>query len=90
MGKISRNIDRAAPVVMSGDSVAYLNFVDWKDQSRSFAGLAAYRWEDYDATGGGQPEHLSGKMVSRSIAKNSALGGFLPRPWNQPRAGPRL
>ena len=27
-------------------SVAYPNFVDWKDQNRSFAGLAALRWED--------------------------------------------
>jgi len=45
-------------------SVAYLNFVDWKEQNRSFAGLAAFRWNDYDVTGGGQPEHLSGKMVS--------------------------
>ena len=45
-------------------AVAYPNFVDWKQQSRSFERLAAFRWEDYDFTGGGQPEHLSGKMVS--------------------------
>jgi predicted permease len=45
-------------------AVAYPNFVDWKEQSRSFERLAAFRWEDYDLTGGGQPEHLSGKMVS--------------------------
>src|SRR5690242_19914342 len=25
--------------------------------------LAAFRWNDYDVTGKGQPEHLSGKMV---------------------------
>ena len=45
-------------------SIAYPNFVDWKDQSRSFERLAAFRWEDSDLAGGGQPEHLSGKMVS--------------------------
>lgn len=45
-------------------SVAYPNFVDWKDQNHSFASLAAFRWESYDLTGGGQPEHLNGKMVS--------------------------
>lgn len=45
-------------------SVACPNFVDWRDRNRSFAGLAAYRWDDYDITGGGQPEHVSGKMVS--------------------------
>ncbi len=45
-------------------SVAYPNFVDWRDQSRSFESLAALRWEEYDITGGGQPEHVRGKMVS--------------------------
>jgi predicted permease len=59
-------------------SVACPNFVDWKDQSRSFASLAAFRWEDYDVTGGGQPEHLSGKMVSadffRVLGINPVLG----------------
>jgi len=45
-------------------SVAYPNFLDWKEQNRSLEGLAAYRWENYDVTGGGTPEHLSGKMVS--------------------------
>ena len=44
-------------------SVAYPNFVDWKDQSRTLS-LAAFRWEDTDLSGSGQPEHLSGKMVS--------------------------
>src|SRR5512138_3242560 len=28
-------------------SVACPNFVDWRDQNHSFAGLAAVRWEDY-------------------------------------------
>jgi putative ABC transport system permease protein len=59
-------------------SVAYPNFVDWRDQNRSFAGLAAFRWEDCDITGGGQPEHLSGKMVSadffRVLGINPVLG----------------
>jgi len=59
-------------------SVAYPNFADWKDQNRSFRGLAAVRWEDYDVTGGGPPEHLSGKMVStdffRVLGINPVLG----------------
>jgi len=45
-------------------SVACPNFTDWKEQNRSFASLAAVRWEDYDISGEGQPEHLNGKMVS--------------------------
>lgn len=65
-------------------AVSYPNFVDWKDQNRSFAGLAAYRWEDYDITGGGPPEHLGGQMVSadffRVLGINPVLGrDFDPR-----------
>ncbi|HVP47883.1 MAG TPA: ABC transporter permease [Bryobacteraceae bacterium] len=68
----------------SSMSVAYPNFRDWKDQDRSFAGLAAFRWNDYDVSGGGEPEHLSGKMVSadffRVLGINPVLGrDFDPR-----------
>ena len=45
-------------------SVSYPNFLDWQKESRSFASLSAHRWTAYDLTGGGLPEHLSGKMVS--------------------------
>ncbi|MCW5981447.1 MAG: ABC transporter permease [Bryobacteraceae bacterium] len=59
-------------------AVAYPNFVDWNGQTRTFSGLAAFRWEDYDVTGEGRPEHLSGKMVSadffRVLGINPALG----------------
>ena len=65
-------------------SVACPNFLDWRDQNRSFAGLASYRWEDYDITGSGQPEHASGKMVSadffRVLGVHPVLGrDFDPR-----------
>ncbi len=59
-------------------SVACPNFLDWRDQNRSFEKLASVRWEDYDITGSGQPEHLSGKMVSsdffRVLGINPVLG----------------
>jgi predicted permease len=59
-------------------SVAYLNFRDWREQNRCFSSMAAIRWEDYDVTGGGQPEHLSGRMVSaeffRVLGIHPALG----------------
>jgi predicted permease len=66
-------------------AVAYPNFVDWKDQSRAFAGLAAFRWEDYDVTGGGQPEHLSGKMVSADFFRVLGINPVLGRDFD-PRA----
>ena len=63
-------------------SVACPNFVDWKDQNRSFAGLAAVRWEDYDVTGGGQPEHLSGKMVSADFFRVLGISPVLGRDFD--------
>jgi predicted permease len=45
-------------------SLAYPNFEDWQKENRSFESLAAHRWADYDLTGSGMPEHLSGRMVS--------------------------
>jgi predicted permease len=45
-------------------SLAYPNFQDWQKENRSFESLTAHRWADYDLTGSGMPEHLSGRMVS--------------------------
>ncbi len=63
-------------------SVAWLNFVDWKEQNRSFRGLAAMRWEDYDLTGGGQPEHLSGRMVSAGFFRVLGIHPVLGRDFD--------
>ena len=60
-------------------SVAYPNFVDWKDQSRSFAGLGAFRWEDFDLTGTAQPEHLTGKMISADFFRVLGVDPVLGR-----------
>jgi len=48
-------------------SLSYPNFVDWREQSRSFEGIAAFNWQDCNMTGAGEPEHLSGKRVSASF-----------------------
>ena len=57
----------------SSMSVSYPNFTDWRDQSGSFASMAAIRWEDFDVTGGSQPEHLSGRMVSAGFFRTLGL-----------------
>jgi len=69
-------------------SVAYLNFRDWREQSRSFASMAAIRWESYDVTGG-QPEHLSGRMVSAEFFRVLGIHPVLGRHFdtNEDRAG---
>jgi predicted permease len=63
-------------------SVACPNFVDWRDQNRSFTGLASFRWEDYDVTGGERPEHLSGKMVSADFFRVLGIRPVLGRDFD--------
>jgi len=64
-------------------SISYPNFLDWVRENRSFSALAAYREEDYNLTGMGEPERVSGEMVSATffpvLGVNPVLGRtFLP------------
>jgi hypothetical protein len=70
-------------------SVAYPNFRDWRDQNRCFSSIAAVRWEDYDVTGGGQPEHLEGRMVSAEFFRVVGIHPVLGRDFdlNEDRLG---
>ncbi len=45
-------------------SISYPNFLDWQRTNSTFASMAAYRHQDFDVTGGGDPEHVRGGMVS--------------------------
>ncbi len=65
-------------------SVAYPNFLDWRRENHSLTDLAVFRGDDFNFTGSGQPEHLSGEYVSASLFPilgiNPLLGrGFLPQ-----------
>ena len=60
-------------------SVAYPNFKDWRDQNRCFSAMAAIRWEGYDVTGGSQPEHLDGRMVSAEFFRVLGIAPVLGR-----------
>jgi predicted permease len=64
-------------------SISYPNFLDWVRDNRSFSALAAYREEDYNLTRMGEPERVSGEMVSATffpvLGVKPALGRtFLP------------
>src|SRR5260221_4499907 len=52
-----------APGVSQG-TVSYLNFLDWQHDNQTFSSLAVYRNEDYNFTGAGEGERLSGYMIS--------------------------
>ncbi|MFZ0311291.1 MAG: ABC transporter permease [Candidatus Korobacteraceae bacterium] len=45
-------------------SISYLNFLDWQRDNRSFDAMVAYRWGNATLTGSGEPENLTGQMVS--------------------------
>jgi len=53
-------------------SVAYLNYLDWKSQSTSFTDMAAFRNDQFNYTGNGEPEQLTGEYVSAGLL--SVLG----------------
>jgi putative ABC transport system permease protein len=48
----------------SRDPVSPANFLDWKEQTRSFQRVAAYQWWDVNLTGVDDPERLQGYLVS--------------------------
>ncbi len=60
-------------------SVAYPNFLDWRSESRSFTNMGAIRSDDFNFTGTGEPEHLSGEYVSASLFPTLGVTPFLGR-----------
>ena len=45
-------------------SISYPNFLDWQRDNRTFEAMAAFRNGNMKLTGAGEPENLSGRMVS--------------------------
>ena len=48
-------------------SIPYPNFLDWQRGNRSFSAIAAYRSDDFNLSGTGQPERLKAGMVSATF-----------------------
>src|SRR5208282_4059538 len=48
-------------------SVAYPNYLVWRRESRSFTDMGVTRSDDFNFTGAGGPEQLSGEYVSASL-----------------------
>lgn len=45
-------------------SISYPNFLDWQRNNHSFSSVAAWRGDDFNMTGTGEPERLRAEMVS--------------------------
>ncbi|HEX3682840.1 MAG TPA: ABC transporter permease [Bryobacteraceae bacterium] len=48
----------------AGEHLSYPDFFDWRAQNSTFEGMACYRSNGFTLTDVGQPEHLSGELVS--------------------------
>ncbi|HEV3036443.1 MAG TPA: ABC transporter permease [Candidatus Angelobacter sp.] len=73
-------------------SISYLNFLDWEKSNRSFASLSAFRNDDFNLTGQGEPERLPGNMISAEffpvLGVKPVIGRLIRREEDQPGAAP--
>jgi len=57
----------ASKVGYPRDTPAAANYVDWRDQSQVFEGMAAISENSFNLTGSGDPERLEGRRVSANL-----------------------
>jgi putative ABC transport system permease protein len=67
----------------SSEAVAAGNFLDWRGQNQTFAGMSAYRYENFSVTGADHPERMPGLIATSdlfTVLKAQPLLGrtFLP------------
>jgi predicted permease len=60
-------------------SVAYANFLDWQKQNHTFRALAAFRSDEFNMTGKGEPERLHGHMISAEFFPALGLAPIVGR-----------
>jgi predicted permease len=60
-------------------SSSYPNFLDWARNNRSFSDLAAFRPDDLNLIGAGQPERVRAEMVSASFFRLLGVQPILGR-----------
>jgi putative ABC transport system permease protein len=60
-------------------SISYPDFLDWQRSNSTFAAMAAYRHEDFNVTGSGEPERVRGGMVSAEFFPTLGVKPLLGR-----------
>jgi len=70
-------------------SISYPNFLDWQKQNHSFSNLSAFRSDDYNLTGTGEPERLHAHMISAEFFPALGLNPLIGRNFRpeEDRAG---
>src|ERR1700733_1869530 len=73
-------------------SISYPNFLDWQRTNSTFASMAAYRHEDFNTTGSGEPDRVGGGMVSSeffpALGVKPLLGRIFATDEDRPGAAP--
>ncbi len=64
-------------------SITYPNFEDWQRQNHSFAFLGAFRSDDYNLTGSGEPERLHAHMVSADFFPAYGIKAMIGRTFRR-------
>ncbi len=60
-------------------SVSYPNYLDWRRESRSFTDMGAHRTDDFNLTGSGEPEQVSGDYIAASLFPTLGVAPSLGR-----------
>lgn len=70
-------------------SISYLNFLDWQKENHTFSSLSAFRGDDYNLTGSGQPERLHAHQITANFFPTLGLNPVLGRNFRseEDRAG---
>jgi predicted permease len=78
--------------VLEGMSVAYPNYLDWREQNGVFESIGVYRRTSFNLTGNGEPERLVGGEVSAhlfdALKTKPALGRTFLAEEDRPGAAP--
>jgi len=73
-------------------SISYPNFLDWQRNTGSFASLAAFRSDNLNLTGSGEPVRLRSEMVSANfftlLGVNPVFGRTITADDDRPGAAP--
>ncbi len=59
--------------------IAYLNFLDWQQDTHSFSSIAYYHNEDFNLTGSGEAERASGYVISADFFQTLGVTPLLGR-----------
>ncbi|HET9308178.1 MAG TPA: ABC transporter permease [Candidatus Sulfotelmatobacter sp.] len=75
-----RDSDRLVTILMNGDGpVAAGNYIDWRDQSRSFTAMSAAEYWSPNLTGIDSPEHIPGLKVTQDLFPMLGIDPMLGR-----------